>query len=146
MRNCLIIICAFNIFFSCHRKNSGHDFTVTKFLRVDEGYQLSSEKKIKHGNDYYFPSISSKYRKDTLIEMILYKPEGTLRYGQEEFKTDSLILKHFRVPFIRKIDLLDNILNDNGATGPVTKNEGGDTVFCIRADTLYRYTFTNRMK
>jgi hypothetical protein len=144
MKNSLIIVCAFNFFISCQQKNGEHDFVVTKLIRVDEGYQRSSEKKIKLGDDYYSPLASFKYEKDTLIEMIVYKSEGVLNYGREELESDSLILKYFKVPSLRKIDLSDNRLIDNGTSLSVVKNVSGDTIFCTRADTLYRYVFKKK--
>lgn len=132
-----LIFFMLNVLSACNGDRAVHDFTITKYHKVDEGYQYSKDL-LKYKGNTYKPVVSSDYINDTLTAIAVYKSEGKISYSKEELRSDPLFMKTLNLPEVRKVEIKGESLIESNNTYPIDKKEG-DSIICIVKDTLFLY-------
>lgn len=137
MRVHLILFVTFTILISCNTKNKPHNYTITSYKKMEEGYtygkQFFNYKEVK-----YAPVLTEEYVNDKLTSVILFKSEGTLKYTIGDLNADTIFSNMLNIKKIREIEISNQIIKDNKKDYQISeiKNEN---VFCIRKDSLFIY-------
>ena len=114
-----------------------HKYTVTRYVNAGENY-VHSIIILRYGNIVYHPEITATYNNDTLFSVLLYGTEGAIPYSKLELQRDLVFIKSLSLPAIRRIEVKENILVDNGEIYRIIESKN-DSIFCINKDTLSLY-------
>jgi hypothetical protein len=125
------------IFTSCKSKEIEHNYMVTKYQKVGEGYSYLIDL-MKYNDGVYRPLISSVYSKDRLIAATKYKPEGKIDHDRKELLEDPLFKETLNLRDVRIIVIRENEIVDNGRKYRISERKD-DSIFCMQADTLFLY-------
>jgi hypothetical protein len=136
---CKIALVALGLLVSCKNSvvASPHSYRVTRYQRIDSGYRYSSDV-FNYRSNAYRPTESADYSRDALVSLLLFRAEGKLSYGAEDFESDPLLLQTLHVPKRRTIELREYRLVDNGQVRSITELADGD-VYVAQGDTLFVY-------
>lgn len=133
----LILFLMLNVFTSCDSSKETHNFVVTEYQRVEEGYQYSKDI-FKYQGFEYKPIVSSEYFNDTLTTVLVYKSEGKIIYSKVDLNNDPVFKKMLNLIDIRKIEQKERVLIDNGKSYEILESKK-DSVFCKNKDNLILY-------
>lgn len=133
----LILFLMLNVFTSCDSSKEIHNFVVTEYQKVEEGYQYSKDM-LKHQGFEYKPIVSSEYFSDTLTTVLVYKSEGKIIYSKVDLNNDPAFKKMLNLIENRKIEQKERVLIDNGKSYEILESKK-DSVFCKNKDNLILY-------
>lgn len=119
-------------------RENPHNYSITRYQRIEEGYQYSKDIFTYHSN-IYRPIVTSEYVNDTLASVWIFKPEGKIKYNSADIKADTLLLQMLNVPHKRSIEIKEAQLVDNGKVNQLTESIK-DSLYSIQKDTLFVYT------
>ncbi len=133
----LILFLMLNVFTSCDSSKEIHNFVVTEYKRVEDGYQYSKDI-FKYQGFEYKPIVSSEYFNDTLTTVSVYKSEGKIIYSKVDLNNDPAFKKMLNLIENRKIEQKERVLIDNGKSYEILESKK-DSVFCKNKDNLILY-------
>lgn len=122
-----------------NRDEKPHSYTVTRYQKVGEGYQYSKDL-FRYQSSVYRPMMSSEYHADTLVSVLVFKPEGKISYSNADMKADPLFFQVLNIPRKRSVEIGKGHLIDNGKSHPIIESIG-DRIYCVQMDTLTLYRF-----
>lgn len=137
--NYLLIFAMLNVFVSCKNNNTEkpHNYKVTSYQRVEEGYHYSKDIFMYKLNTYR-PIVTSEYINDTLVSVLVFRSEGKISYSRADIEADSLLFQMFNIPHSRIIDIVGSQVIDNGKSYQITELIK-DSIYSLQKDTLFLY-------
>lgn len=135
MKNCLLLVGFF--IFSCDNSNDVEKYNITKYFKVDNGYQFSNDV-IKYNSNTYRPIISLDYVKDTLSGAKIFKPDGSLVYTKNDLRQDPQLIELLAIEKVRKIKLENEkkVIYKKSYVDSELKNK---KIYCVEGDSLFVY-------
>jgi len=135
MKKCLVLGSLF--IFSCVSNKNVETYSVTKYLKVDNGYQFSNDV-IKYNSNTYRPIINLDYIKDTLSGAKIFKPDGFLVYTKNDLQQDPQLIELLSMERLRKIQLesKNKVIYKKPYTSSELKN---NKIYCLAKDSLFIY-------
>jgi len=139
--NHLIMLILLSMLISCknNRVEKPHSYTVTRYQKVGEGYAYSKDL-FRYQSSVYRPMIRSEYHTDTLVSVLVFKPEGKIIYSNADLKADPLFFQMLNIPHKRSVEIDKGHLIDNGKSHQIIESRG-DSIYCVQMDTLTLYRF-----
>lgn len=104
---------------SCSNKNQPKDFSVVKYVNVadskDEAdaYVFDGAPLLEHDGSFYRHVDSATYLGNTIQQLDLYKPVGTVTIEQKDLLADTLLMSSFDISKERTIKMEEGKIMDN---------------------------------
>ena len=138
--NNLLIFTMLSILVSCKNGSTEehHNYKVTRYQRVDQGYHYSKDI-FSYKSNVYRPIITAEYISDTLVSVLVFKSEGKVNYSRADIDADPLLFQMPNTPRNRIIVISENQVIDNGKSYQITESVK-DSIYSLQKDTLFLYS------
>lgn len=104
---------------SCSNKNQPKDFSVVTYVSVADNkddadaYVFDGTPLLEHDGSFYRHVDSATYLDNTIQQLDLYKPVGTVTIEQKDLLADTLLLASFGAAKDRTINMQQDKITDN---------------------------------